>query len=305
MTLYGKIIVFKSLAFSKLIYVAAMSSVSSDIIKLLESIHKNFVWDNKRPNIKHTTLVNDYSLGGLKDIDIPSKFKSLRLNWLVRLFDKNFHPWKQIPLYYIMRVSRNFNLFHPNLCIPNSMLNNIPMFYKNIINFWQDISYAPPTCVSTILSESLCFNSLIKIDNSPILPSFFDSVDQIYISHLFNENGMLISWAEASVRLKMRNFFKWIQIVNAIPAHWKTIVMNSTLDRSSCCLGQHLNYLGKIFPVDRLNSRFFYDMFIAKISTAPTSQKYFERHFGHEFKWADIYRLPHLITVDTYTRFFQ
>ena len=107
MTLYGKIIVFKSLAFSKLIYVASMSSVPSDIIKLLESIHKNFVWDNKRPNIKHTTLVNDYSSGGLKDIDISSKFKSLSLNWLVRLFDNNFHPWKLIPLYYIKRVSRD------------------------------------------------------------------------------------------------------------------------------------------------------------------------------------------------------
>ena len=60
-----------------------------------------------------------------------------------------------------------------------------------------------------------------------------------------------------------------------------------------------------MFPVDKLNSRFFYDMFIAKIATAPTSQKYFDRLFGHELKWVDIYRLPHSITVNTHSRFFQ
>ena len=144
MTLYGKIIVFKSLAFSKLIYIASMSSVPSDIIKLLESIHKEFIWDKKRPNIKHSSLISDYPSGGLKDIDVPSKIKSLHLNWLNRLYDNNFHPWKQIPLYYLKKVTKNFNLFHPNLLIPKSTLSNIPMFYRNIIDFWQDVSYFPP-----------------------------------------------------------------------------------------------------------------------------------------------------------------
>jgi hypothetical protein len=69
-----------------------MATVPTDIIKLLETIHRDFVWDKKRPNSKHLTLISDYSKGGLRDIDIHSKFKSLHLNWLNRLFDDNFHP---------------------------------------------------------------------------------------------------------------------------------------------------------------------------------------------------------------------
>ena len=57
LTLYGKIIVFKSLAFSKIIYIASMATVPTDIIKLLENVHREFVWDKKRPNIKHLTLI--------------------------------------------------------------------------------------------------------------------------------------------------------------------------------------------------------------------------------------------------------
>ena len=76
LTLYGKITIFKSLAFSKLIYIACMSTATDDIINLLETIQIEFIWDNKRPNVKHLTLIGDYSYGGLKDVDIPSKFKS-------------------------------------------------------------------------------------------------------------------------------------------------------------------------------------------------------------------------------------
>ena len=155
LALYGKIIIFKSLAFSKIIYIASMATVPADVIKIIENIHKNFVWDKKHPNIKHLSLIRSYSCGGLNDIDITSKFKSLHLNWLNRLFDSNFHPWKQIPLYYLKRVSKKFNLFHPNLSVPSDMLSTIPMFYRNIIDCWQDLSFISPTNAAMIFFESL------------------------------------------------------------------------------------------------------------------------------------------------------
>ena len=154
----------------------------------------------KRQNVKHSTLISDYNRGGLRDVDISSKFKSLHLNWLSRLFDDNFHPWKQIPLYYFNRVSKNFHLFNPNLMVPSRLLSTIPLFYRNIINFWQDISVSTPSSVSMIFSESLCFNRCIMIDNATILPSFTGTGDHIYLSHLFNHNGDLIPWAEASTK---------------------------------------------------------------------------------------------------------
>ena len=305
LSLYGKIIIFKSLAFSKIIYIASMANVPADIIKLLENIHKDFVWDKKRPNVKHLTLISDYDRGGLRDVDISSKFKSLHLNWLSRLFDDNFHPWKQIPLYYFNRVSKNFHLFNPNLLVPSRLLSTIPLFYRNIINFWQDISVSTPSSVSMIFSESLCFNRCIMIDNAPILPSFTGAGDHIYLSHLFNHNGDLIPWAEASTKFGLHNYFRWLQIINAIPSEWKSLVKNSVINRDNCCLKQHLNRGEKMVPFNMLSSRFFYDIFIDGKSTRPTSEKYFDRLFGPDLIWNKIYTLPHLVTIDTRVRIFQ
>ena len=127
----------------------------------------------------------------------------------------------------------------------------------------------------------------------------------IYLSHLFTDNGVFISWAEASRLLKLRNYFKWIQIVNAIPIHWKNLVKNSTVDRDACSLEQHLVRRDKMFPIKMIDTKFLYNIFIDKISTTPTSQKYFDRLFGPDLKWEKIYTLPNLVTVDTSSRIFQ
>ena len=172
LSLLGKIIIFKSLALSKVIFIASMSCIPSDFLKTIENIHKDFIWDRKRPNIKHTTLVGDYSKGGLKDIDIPSKFKSLHLNWLRRLYDNNPHPWKLIALYYINSVCSDSILFVPNLCISNDLMNNVPEFYRNIIIHWMEVSQFQPVTSEMVLSESLFHNTCITINNSSISPSF-------------------------------------------------------------------------------------------------------------------------------------
>ena len=123
--------------------------------------------------------------GGLKDIDISSKFKSLHINWLTRLFDENYHPWKQIPLYFFKRVSLNFHLFHTNLLIPDCYLKNIPMFYKNIISYWQDISISPLlVLVLFFLSHYVLIHSL-----GLIIPLFtphllIQSIRSIFINYL-------------------------------------------------------------------------------------------------------------------------
>ena len=77
LSLLGKIVIFKTLAISKIIFVSYLTTVPSDVIHTLKNIYKNFVWDGKRPKIKHYTLINDYQDWGLKDIDIESKFKAL------------------------------------------------------------------------------------------------------------------------------------------------------------------------------------------------------------------------------------
>ena len=97
LSLAGKILVFKTLAVSKLLYVCTFKNPSTLIIESPNSIQKKFIWSKKRPKIKHSTLIADYKDGEYKDIDIETKISSLKVKWVSRLLDDNFHPWKIIP----------------------------------------------------------------------------------------------------------------------------------------------------------------------------------------------------------------
>ena len=94
LSLAGKIQIFKSLIASKLVYVATMKHLAQEILDDLQSMHKDFIWDGNRAKIKHCTLIGDYIDGELKDVDLVSKFTSLKFIWIRKMLDtKNFHPW--------------------------------------------------------------------------------------------------------------------------------------------------------------------------------------------------------------------
>ena len=97
LTLVGRIQIFKSAALSKMVYISTMSHPSKQTLDQLNLIQKEFIWRARHPKIKHSTLVGDYTKGGYKDVDIEPKFASLKIIWIRRLLDSNFHSWKVIP----------------------------------------------------------------------------------------------------------------------------------------------------------------------------------------------------------------
>ena len=88
LSLAGKIQIFKSLIASKPVYLATMKHLPQEILDDLQSMHKDFIWDGKLAKIKHCTLIGDYTDGGLKDVDLVSKFfTSLKFIWIKKMLD--------------------------------------------------------------------------------------------------------------------------------------------------------------------------------------------------------------------------
>ena len=139
LTLGGEIQVFKSLFASKPVYIASMKSVPSYVVDSMQALHKDFKWNGKKPKIKHTTLISDYTNGGLKNIDFNCKLLSLKFSWIARLLDKsNFYSWKAIAN-EILRPVGGFGIFHTNLSMSSETrkeLRNLPSYYKDIINLF-------------------------------------------------------------------------------------------------------------------------------------------------------------------------
>ena len=78
LSLAGKTQIFKSFISSKPVYVATMKHLLQEILDDLQSMHKDFIWDEKQAKIKQCTPTGDHIDGGLKDVNLVSKFTSTK-----------------------------------------------------------------------------------------------------------------------------------------------------------------------------------------------------------------------------------
>ena len=78
LTIEEKVLVFKSLAASKITHLSLITTVLHAIINQLSNIQKDFIWNGKAPKIKYSTLSNSCEDGGLKCVDVFTKFISLQ-----------------------------------------------------------------------------------------------------------------------------------------------------------------------------------------------------------------------------------
>ena len=78
LTLIGKIAVLKSLVASQLVYVLSPLRTNAKAIKEVNKLFFSFLWNDKGDKIKRDIMINVYSNGGLKMLDIDSFSKSLK-----------------------------------------------------------------------------------------------------------------------------------------------------------------------------------------------------------------------------------
>ena len=91
LTLERKIVIYKTTAISKIIFLSFITTPPKHILNGLDKIQKAFLWNNTTPKIKHETLCNDYKAGGLKNVDNPNKITVLQCSWIRTLYDNYFH----------------------------------------------------------------------------------------------------------------------------------------------------------------------------------------------------------------------
>ena len=134
----------------------------------MQALHKDFIWNGKKPKIKHTALISDYTHGGLKDIDIHCKLLSLKFFWIVRLPDKsNFHPWKVIANEILGPVGE-CSIFHINLSLSSKTkqeLRNLPSYYKDMINLVTKFATIEDLSNDEIMGQCFWDNSHILKQN--------------------------------------------------------------------------------------------------------------------------------------------
>ena len=132
--LEGRITVFKSLGFSKVIHLLLITEFHHNTNDLLHKIQKVFMWQGKKAKIKYSTISNGYENGGLKNVFLRIKITSIQYSWVKQLLEDDFHDWKIIPLFLIGKhLGKNLK-FHNNTDINNNIISKFLSFYQDILN---------------------------------------------------------------------------------------------------------------------------------------------------------------------------
>ena len=85
LTIYGRAEIVRSLAISKMLYVFNVIDPPQSTLKYLKTLLSKFIWRGKKPKIKHTTIIGDYDVGGIKFTDLEIRLSVQRIMWIKRL----------------------------------------------------------------------------------------------------------------------------------------------------------------------------------------------------------------------------
>ena len=184
LSLIGKITVLKSLVASQVIHLLSPLQSNSQIIKQINDLFFDFLWNSKGDKIKRNVIIQNYGNGGLRMIDIASFNKALKSVWIRKYLDEsNKGKWK---VFFDAELEKlgGQTVFRGNLDIKDSkkLANNLSPFLKEILEIWSELNYQGSIeTVESFLTQSLWYNSLIRVMDKPI---FYKRYYQMGISHV-------------------------------------------------------------------------------------------------------------------------
>ena len=171
LSLLGKIAILKSLIASQLVHVLSPLPTNHQAIKELNGAFYHFLWDGKPDKIKRNIMINDYSNGGLKMIDLFSFNKSLKTIWIKKYLDKtNLGKWK---LFFERELGRYGGeavfLGNLNKTDIKHHFSSTNIFINEILMIWSEVNHTDNiSSLQHYQSQPLWNNSLIRIDSKPI-----------------------------------------------------------------------------------------------------------------------------------------
>ena len=280
LTLSGRIVSLKTLASSIIVYVASIVVVPERILNKLESIHKNFIWKGRKPKVRHSSFIADYTGGGQEDIDTSAKIKALQLVWVRRLFEGIIHPSKLIPLNSLNSIGIK-SLFHSNLHLEVDLPRCLPNIYKTIIQHWIQFARYVPSNACEVMSECSWLNRFIKISSKSFIMKTFSSKGVDYVSDILSEKGIML-WEifKSKYSLTDREHFKWVQLVDAVPKEWKDVIRADIYEKDPSTILDCSNIVfinQKPVSTKTLTSKVKYAELISRIYKKPTAQQNIER----------------------------
>ena len=307
LTLFGRVLIIKSLGLSKIIDSISNIEAPDGIASAVRKNLSNFIWKNKKDRTKRTTLYQDLEKGGILITDVDLMFRSLRLAWIPRLLTAGDCNWCTVP-YHFFRKLGGLNFLLKCNCDPKH-LPQPPIFYRNIIQFFKELKtiYGYDQGSGLVLFN----NREILVDNKAVYINNWVENDVISIKDLLKDDGNYLPFQEFTDKFACKtNFLQYYQIINAIPNHLllkarQVVFVNKEYFTSNDHFFYFNNNVG--IKLDNAISRDFYQLLIDKTHkgghTGP--KRWSENLSLNEEYWGKIFKSLRTICKETKLREFQ
>ena len=178
-------------------------------------------------------------------------------------------------------------------------IQSYPLFYKQLIGFWEKVSRKEPLNALEIVNQVIWNNSfLLKQGNSLFYPSLYNK-GILKVNDLLGDFGHFMKWASAKLKfdLKQQDAMLWLSILESIPSQWKRKVKSHEMKMTDdVSVGLSLNMT--VISV--------YNILLRSTKTCTTSQKSIETLLNnHSINWPEAYMITHKVTIETSLRVFQ
>ena len=104
LSLFGRVLITKSLGIPHLIYSKSMLVTPSEVVSSVTTSLFDFIWCKKPDKIKRQVMYQDYVDGGLRVPNMEVMAKSLKLAWISRFLSTDVlsrkENWKAIPYHF-------------------------------------------------------------------------------------------------------------------------------------------------------------------------------------------------------------
>ena len=277
-TLFGKVCIIKTLAISKIIYVAMCLTVPDKAIKEINQMIFGYLW-GKRDRIKRKSTVNTLEKGGLNMIDLKSQISTMRASWASRIVTAPADSlWSYLPKSYL-------SIFGDDYLILKTTIVNKTMFpsLKQIPEFYQDVvlSYNKSKIMShedfhnNIMNQPIWGNRFIKLKKETLLFKTWVSYGIIAMKNLKIDNGKLDVDYLYSVVTEKRELYREVHILqNALKQAKVTLSIDPTRDTN---IPIHFHHTDEIYTWGPHKSKFYNNKLIEEVVIPPTSETYWQR----------------------------
>ncbi len=194
LTIFGKILIIKSLLASKLVHTMSIICCPNEILTDFEKLLYKFIW-NAKDRIKRRTLIGDKIHGGLKMLDIFSKDSALKASWIKRLYSNNVNS------NFLNMYLQKFGLDISYLikCSITDILKlqdilKIPKFWAEVfcsLNKCKTLKKDDVLSGNELLQEPIWLNKRFVYKDKPIFISNWTKSGIVYVRDLIVDNRLI------------------------------------------------------------------------------------------------------------------